>query len=192
MSTTYVHFISMSCPYVGDLYLLATTLEGFFIQNRPVICHNVSQSVQKVSITWTKVAGLDLPQCSTVTAVAVMLGVAQHTAYSIQHTACSIQHAAYSMQHTACSMQHTACSIQHAAYSMQHAAYSMQHAAYSMQHTAYSMQHTAYSMQHTAYSMQHTAYSRRLSHSVAVGAQPLGKVGMEVGVFSVWPDGTQL
>jgi len=64
-------------------YLLATPLEGFFIQNRPVICPNVAQSVQKVSVTWTKVAGLDPPQYSPATAVTVMLGAAQHTAGSL-------------------------------------------------------------------------------------------------------------
>jgi len=68
------------------LYLLATPLEGFFIQNRPVICHNVAQSVQKVSITWTNVAGLDPPQCSTATAV-LHCDAWCSPAYSIQQAA---------------------------------------------------------------------------------------------------------
>jgi len=52
--------------------------------------HNVAQSVQKVSVPRTKVAGLDPPQYSPVTAVTVMLGAAQHTVYSIHHAAYSI------------------------------------------------------------------------------------------------------
>ena len=44
----------------------------------------------------------------------------------------------------------------------------------------------------TAGAAQHTAYSRQLNPSVTVGAEPLGKVGMAVGMLSVWPGGTQL
>ena len=37
------------------------------------------------------------------------------------------------------------------------------------------------------------AYGRRLNPCVTVGAQASsGKVGVEVGMFSAWPDGTQL
>jgi len=101
-------------PLVGQpLPLPFSNTFRFFIQNRLVMYHyNVARSVQKVSITWAKVAGLDPPQYSPVTAVTVMLGAAQLTAGSLT--------------------------------------------------------------------------------PVSLGAEPSGKVGMAVGMLSIWPDGTQI
>jgi hypothetical protein len=102
-------------PLVGQPLPLpfSNTFRFLFIQNRPVINHyNVVQSVQNVSVTWTKVASLDPPQYSQLTAVTVMFGAAQHTAGGLT--------------------------------------------------------------------------------LLSLGAEPSGKVGMEVGMFCIWPDGTQL
>jgi hypothetical protein len=66
----------------GRLYLLAAPLKELF-HNRPAICHcNIARSVEQVSVTRTKAAGLDAPQYSPATAVTVRFGAsppaAQH------------------------------------------------------------------------------------------------------------------